>query len=103
MSDNIQQDNINAEVDSYTNYCKLLDYEVAKAKEYTAKAAKSAKNAIDQQVASFPYGVGPAIAAAKAIAKRTQRMVKDSQEAIETQLKCAQKLDELHTDDTNCS
>ena len=91
-----QIDNIKAEIDSYTNYCKLLDYEIAKAKEYADKAAAAVKNAANLKIAQFPYGVGPAIVVANATAKQVQKAVQDVQDGIETAEHCIKKLAELY-------
>ena len=97
-----QSENVDAEIDSYTNYCKLLDYEAAKAKEYADKAAASLKNSANLKVAQFPYGVGPAIVAGKAVAKQIARMAKDVEEGIETAESCMKKLAKLYPPEKPC-
>jgi len=73
-------DEIQKEADTYTDYCKAIDYANAKAEEYVEKMKVKVENAKQMLVAAFPYGVGPAIIAATIQAKT---IIRDAQELVE--------------------
>jgi len=84
--------NILAEIDTYTDYCKLIDYQIDKAKEYVAKNAALIQNQASTIVAAFPYGVGPAIMAARIQIKQAQQVIADAAEQIAVPIAIAEKL-----------
>ena len=84
-----------AEINEYTNYCKLIDYQIDAARTYMQKKAAQAVRKINLGIAQFPYGVGPMIMAAKAAVKQVQDEVEEVQDEIEVMVAIAQKLSEL--------
>ena len=84
-----------AEINEYTNYCKLIDYQIDAARTFVQKKAAQAVRKINLGIAKFPYGVGPMIMAVKAQAKQVQDEIEEVQEEIEVLAAIAQKLSEL--------
>lgn len=95
-------DNIIAEADSYTSYCKLVDYQVAKAKEYVDKVLNADENVISLVTAAFPYGVGPAIIAARSQAKQATSIIEDQAEQVAAADAIQENLDELTPPEDGC-
>lgn len=88
-------ENLVAEINEYTNYCKLIDYQLDIARSYGQKKAAQAVRKINLVTAKFPYGVGPLIIATKLAAKQFQEEVDELVEEAEALAAIAQKLSEL--------
>jgi hypothetical protein len=73
----------------------MAQWAAAKEEEYIAKATNAATNALSLITASFPYGVGPAIIAAKLAAAQALATAADAAEGIATAAAIANKLSQL--------
>jgi len=103
MSKNLTKiENQLAEIDTYTDYCTLVDYQVDKAKEYVAKNLIMVVNKVQTIVAAFPYGVGPALIAAKLQITQAQIVIQDIAEQVTIPLAITQKLLELEPPTGQC-
>ena len=96
-----QIDEIIAEADQYTNYCRLVDYQAAKAEEYVTKAAQQALSNAGLVTAVFPI-VGSTIVALRAQASQIIVAAEESVEAAASSVAVADKLDELTPPEEGC-
>jgi len=96
-----QIDEIIAEADQYTDYCRLLDYQIAKAEEYVTKAAAQLLSTAGLVTAVFPI-VGSTIVAAKAAAAQVLLAVSEPIEAAASVVAIANKLTELEISEEGC-
>jgi len=97
-----QIDEIIAEADQYTNYCRLLDYQAAKAEEYITKAAQQILSTAGLVTAVFPI-VGSTIVAAKAAVAQALLAVGEPIEGVAAAAAVANKLSELEIPEEGCS
>lgn len=95
-------DDIIEEANQYTDYCRLIDYQAAKVQEYIDKANNAAANATNLIVAAFPYGVGPAIMAAKLQAAQVISTAEDVVEGIAIADAITTKLNKLEPPEGGC-
>jgi len=92
-----------AELDTYTDYCKLLEKQIAQAEETVAKATDQAVSTINLVTAKFPYGVGPTIMAIKAQVTQGIKSALEVAEQAAEQTAIASKLLELEIPEGGCS
>lgn len=91
-----------AEADQYTNYCRLVDYQAAKAEEYVIKAAAQLLTSAGLVTAVFPL-VGSTIVAGKAAAAQAIIAVEEPIEGVAAAAAIADKLTELDPPEEGCS
>ena len=96
-----QIDEIIAEADQYTNYCRLLDYQIAKAEEYVIKAAQQVLSTAGLVTAVFPL-VGSTIIATKAAVAQAALAISEPVEAVAAAAAIANKLNELEIPEEGC-
>ena len=96
-----QIDEIIAEADEYTDYCRLISYQTAKAVEYVEKAAQQALSTAGLLTAAFPI-VGATIIASKAAITQALIAASEPIEATATALATAAKLAELGLPTDGC-
>lgn len=96
-----QIDEIIAEADQYTNYCRLLDYQTAKAEEYVLKAAQQLLSTAGLITAVFPL-VGSTIVAGKVAAAQAILAVSEPLEGVASAAAVASKLSELDPPEEGC-
>ena len=97
----VQIDEIIAEADQYTNYCRLLDYQTAKAEEYVIKLAQQVLSTGGLVTAVFPI-VGSTIVAAKAAAAQAILAIAEPLEGVAAAAAIASKLSELDIPEGGC-
>ena len=96
-----QIDEIIAEADQYTNYCRLLDYQITKAEEYVTKAAQQVLSTAGLVTAVFPL-VGSTIVATKAAAAQAILAISEPIEAAAVVVAIVDKLSELEIPEEGC-
>jgi hypothetical protein len=96
-----QIDEIVAELDQYTNYCRLVDYNATKAEEYVLKAAAQLLTSAGLLTAVFPI-VGSQIVAAKAALAQGILAVAEPIEGVAAGVAGASKLAELEPPEEGC-
>ena len=96
-----QIDEIIAEADQYTSYCRLVDYNAAKAEEYVVKAAAQILSSAGLVTAVFPI-VGSTIVAAKAAAAQVIIAAQEPIEGVAAAAAGANKLSELDLPEEGC-
>lgn len=90
-----QVDEIIAQADTYTDYCRIVEWVAQKEEEYIEKAANAAINAVSLITASFPYGIGPQIIAGKLAAAQALQTAADIAEGAAVAIEIATKLAQL--------
>jgi len=96
-----QIDEIIAEADQYTDYCRLVDYQTAKAEEYVTKAAQQLLSTAGLVTAVFPI-VGSTIVAGKAAAAQAILAASEPIEAAASAVAITEKLSELDPPEEGC-
>jgi len=97
----VQIDEIIAEADQYTDYCRLLAYGAAKSEEYITKAAQQVLSTAGLVTAMFPL-VGSTIVAGKAAVAQALIAVAEPLQGAAAAVSIASKLSELEMPEGGC-